>query len=138
MPSSDFNLILPPRYPPLEPPLQNNLHPQIQIPNACPVNRYLSHMYSLSITWTRLVLHLACPLSKYILKLTLMHCLDLDQNDQKKRHYFWQSFHTLKNKWKLKHKREKRIVWAIMEGCTSMNRAWPISWFLKNCQNGTF
>ena len=37
MPSSNFNLILPPRYPPLEPPLQNNLHPQIQTPNACPV-----------------------------------------------------------------------------------------------------
>ena len=35
MPSSDFSLMLPPQYPPLKH-SQNNLHLQIQIPNACP------------------------------------------------------------------------------------------------------
>ena len=29
--------------------------------------------------------------------LTISHCLDLDMNDQKKRHYFQQWFHILKN-----------------------------------------
>ena len=48
-------------------------------------------------------------------------------------------------KLKFKYKRENKILWAVLEGCT--NRAWailpilpilPISRFLKNCQNGTF
>ena len=38
----------------------------------------------------------------------LAHCLDLDLNDQKTRHYFWKWFQVLKDKWKFKYKREKK------------------------------
>ena len=41
--------------------------------------------------------------------------MDLDLNVQKTRRYFWWWFHIQENKWKLKYKREKKILWAILE-----------------------
>ena len=79
-----------------------------------------------SFRFDRLEFPLKIWANRYI---CVTHCLGLDLNDQQKRRYFWQWFHIQKNKSKLKCNREKKILWAVLEGYTNSQSAdfWNIA-----------